>query len=50
MTIGDSIGGILGAVLVVGVLGKGIEKIDKALSSDEKSKSKSFLEDTEPFS
>ena len=42
------IGGLFGSLMVLGASMWGVKKIGEALDSD-KSKTKSFLKDTEPF-
>ncbi len=50
MSLGNSIGGLLGGLLVIGVIGKGLKNITESLDlKEKKSKNKSFLDDTEPF-
>ena len=46
MSNGESIGGLLGTALVLGVTLWGVEKITEALDSK---KETSFLDNTEPF-
>ncbi len=49
MSNAEGLGGLLGTVMTLGVGLWGIKKIDEALDSKETKKSKSFLDDTEPF-
>jgi len=48
MSASEGIGGLFGSLIVFGTGLWGIKKIGEALDSKEK-KSKSFLDDTEPF-
>ena len=50
MSASEGIGGLFGSLVVLGVGMWGVKKIGEALDSNGKtSKSKSFLDDTEPF-
>jgi len=48
MSASEGIGGLFGSLIVLGASIWGVKKISEALDSKE-SKSKSFLNDTEPF-
>ena len=51
MTSGSNVGGLFGSLIVLSVGMWGVKKIGEALDSkEEKSKLKSLLDDTEPFS
>jgi len=51
MTNAEGLGGLFGSLITLGVGIWGVKKIDEALDSKKKpkSKSKSILKDTEPF-
>ena len=46
--LGSSLGGLLGTIILVDVLGNGVNKIDKALK-EKKHKKNKLLENTEPI-
>ncbi len=48
MALGDSVGGLFGGLMVLGVAGWGVKKVSESLESNDKP-SKSLLDDTEPF-
>ena len=49
MSASEGIGGLFGSLIVIGASMWGVKKIGEALDSDGRSKSKSLLDDTEPF-
>ena len=49
MALGDSVGGLFGGLMVLGVAGWGVKKVAESLESNDKQSRKSLLDDTEPF-